>query len=34
MSGFYPAMQVWSIPYIFESAPVAWKVLRATSPSR
>ena len=29
MSGFYPKMQVWSIPYLFESAPVAWKVLNS-----
>jgi C4-dicarboxylate-binding protein DctP len=29
MSGFYPPMQVWSIPYIFESAPVAWQVLQS-----
>ncbi|PCI88241.1 MAG: TRAP transporter substrate-binding protein DctP [Hyphomicrobiales bacterium] len=27
MAGFYPKMQVWSIPYLFESAPIAWKVL-------
>ena len=27
MAGFYPPMQVWSIPYLFESAPVAWKVI-------
>lgn len=27
MAGFYPPMQVWSIPYLFESAPVAWKVM-------
>ena len=25
MAGFYPPMQVWSIPYLFESAPIAWK---------
>ncbi len=29
MAGFYPPMQVWSIPYLFESAPVAWKVLES-----
>jgi C4-dicarboxylate-binding protein DctP len=29
MAGFYPKMQVWSIPYLFESAPVAWKVLNS-----
>lgn len=27
MAGFYPPMQVWSIPYLFESAPVAWDVM-------
>ncbi|XDA96980.1 DctP family TRAP transporter solute-binding subunit [Sulfitobacter sp. LCG007] len=27
MAGFYPPMQVWSIPYLFESAPVAWTVI-------
>ena len=27
MAGFYPAIQVWSIPYIFESAPLAWNVI-------
>ena len=27
MAGFYPPMQVWSIPYLFESAPVAWNVI-------
>lgn len=27
MAGFYPNMQVWSVPYLFESAPIAWKVL-------
>lgn len=27
MGGFYPPMQVWAIPYLFESAPVAWKVM-------
>ncbi|PJE28840.1 C4-dicarboxylate-binding protein DctP [Pseudooceanicola antarcticus] len=27
MAGFYPPMQVWSIPYLFESAPVAWEVM-------
>ena len=29
MAGFYPPMQVWSIPYIFESAPIAWKVMQS-----
>jgi TRAP-type transport system periplasmic protein len=29
MSGFYPPMQAWSIPYIFESAPVAWHVMNS-----
>lgn len=29
MAGFYPPMQVWSIPYLFESAPVAWKVINS-----
>lgn len=29
LAGFYPKMQVWSIPYLFESAPVAWKVLNS-----
>lgn len=29
MAGFYPPMQVWSIPYLFESAPVAWRVLES-----
>lgn len=27
MAGFYPPIQVWSIPYIFESAPIAWEVI-------
>lgn len=27
MAGFYAPIQVWSIPYIFESAPVAWEVI-------
>lgn len=27
MAGFYPPIQVWSIPYIFESAPQAWSVM-------
>lgn len=27
MAGFYPQMQVWSIPYLFDSAPVAWKAM-------
>lgn len=26
-AGFYPPIQVWSIPYIFESAPIAWEVI-------
>ncbi|MFN3525376.1 MAG: DctP family TRAP transporter solute-binding subunit [Paracoccus sp. (in: a-proteobacteria)] len=29
MAGFYAPMQVWSIPYLFESAPVAWRVLES-----
>lgn len=29
MAGFYPPMQVWSIPYLFESAPIAWKVINS-----
>lgn len=29
MAGFYPPMQVWSIPYMFESAPVAWRVMQS-----
>ncbi|MBQ2262786.1 MAG: TRAP transporter substrate-binding protein [Loktanella sp.] len=29
MSGFYAPMQVWSIPYLFESAPLAWRVLES-----
>ena len=29
MSGFYPPMQVWSIPYLFESAPIAWHVMNS-----
>ncbi|RYH06494.1 TRAP transporter substrate-binding protein [Tropicimonas sp. IMCC6043] len=29
MAGFYPPMQVWAIPYLFESAPVAWKVMES-----
>lgn len=29
MAGFYPPMQVWSIPYIFESAPIAWSVMQS-----
>ncbi|MBL4917881.1 DctP family TRAP transporter solute-binding subunit [Szabonella alba] len=29
MAGFYPPMQVWSVPYLFESAPLAWKVLES-----
>lgn len=29
MAGFYPKMQVWSIPYLFESAPIAWNVLNS-----
>ncbi len=27
MGGFYPPIQVWAIPYLFESAPVAWRVI-------
>jgi C4-dicarboxylate-binding protein DctP len=27
LAGFYPPIQVWSVPYLFESAPVAWKVM-------
>jgi len=27
-SGFYPKLQVFAIPYLFSSAPVAWEVLR------
>lgn len=27
MAGFYPPMQVWSVPYLFESAPIAWEVM-------
>jgi C4-dicarboxylate-binding protein DctP len=27
MAGFYAPIQVWSIPYLFESAPVAWDVM-------
>ncbi|MBO6718888.1 MAG: DctP family TRAP transporter solute-binding subunit [Rhizobiaceae bacterium] len=27
MAGFYAPIQVWSIPYLFESAPVAWEVI-------
>ncbi|MEY8120521.1 DctP family TRAP transporter solute-binding subunit [Falsihalocynthiibacter sp. BN13B15] len=30
IAGFYPPMQVWSIPYLFESAPVAWDVMNGT----
>ena len=29
MAGFHAPMQVWSIPYLFESAPVAWRVLES-----
>jgi C4-dicarboxylate-binding protein DctP len=29
MAGFYPDIQVWSIPYLFEAAPVAWKVINS-----
>lgn len=29
MAGFYAPMQVWSIPYIFESAPIAWNVMQS-----
>ena len=27
-AGFYPKLQVFAIPYLFSSAPVAWEVLR------
>ncbi len=27
MAGFYPPIQVWSIPYLFESATIAWDVI-------
>lgn len=27
LAGFYAPVQVWSIPYIFESAPIAWEVI-------
>ena len=27
MAGFYPPMQVWSVPYLFESVPIAWEVM-------
>src|SRR5690554_5564643 len=27
MAGFYPPIQVWSIPYLFESAPQAWSIM-------
>ncbi len=26
-AGFYKPIQVWSIPYLFTSAPVAWKIM-------
>lgn len=29
MAGYYAPMQVWSIPYLFESAPVAWRVINS-----
>lgn len=29
MAGFHAPMQVWSIPYLFESAPLAWRVLES-----
>lgn len=29
MAGYYPPMQIWSIPYLFESAPVAWRVMNS-----
>lgn len=29
MAGYYQPMQVWSIPYLFESAPVAWRVMNS-----
>jgi len=28
VSGFYPKLQVFAIPYLFPSAPIAWEVLR------
>lgn len=28
LGGFYPKIQVFAIPYLFPSAPVAWEVLR------
>ena len=31
MAGFYPPMQVWSIPYLFESAPDRLEVIKARS---
>jgi tripartite ATP-independent transporter DctP family solute receptor len=34
MGGFYPPMQVWSIPYIFESAPIAWHVMQSDFANR
>lgn len=27
-AGFYPAIQAWSMPYLFPSAPVAWEVMQ------
>lgn len=27
LAGFYAPIQVWSIPYLFESAPIAWEVM-------
>ncbi len=28
LGGFYPKIQVFAIPYMFDSAPIAWEVLR------
>lgn len=28
-AGFYPSIQVWSVPYMFRSAPVAWAVMNS-----
>ncbi|MEB3419082.1 TRAP transporter substrate-binding protein [Salipiger marinus] len=27
-AGFYPPIQAWSMPYLFQSAPVAWQVMQ------
>lgn len=29
LAGFYPPIQVWSVPYMFTSAPVAWEVMNS-----